>query len=698
MEQKIRRSSYITIAIILVGLAVLNVLDWQSQTVGIITGIAYLFFFSHIFGSIYIAKKGWEVFFGVLFLTALVALYGAYTIFFFQFTELAYIFLIAGIPMVLFIPYYHFQPKEKFSWKKLIKDYLNRFTLRQETKLRSVLILAYALAALASAFLIFAGRTNESIQSPWEVVPPQFWPLYFLATAILVTYLFRANRVKLPLLLIIAHTLLSSGVAVIVYQVGFGFDPFIHQATERIIAATGTITPTPLYYLGQYGLIIFLQKLFFIDLEIIDRWLVPVLFSLTLPPVIFYTFSYWLQKNYALVLSLGVLVIPFGGFIMTTPQNLANLFFMITILLSLLYFRNQVHLTALCLLTLATIAIHPLAGIPLAITLGLFTLFKLMYTNYARHTSLFVVSSLVFVIALPLIFLINGSSIALQLPDINRNDLWLLSWVDRFDLPLNLVYLLNANAVVLALAVIGVGLHVITKNKLLRNNAAYLMAALVIFINFIITKYFITFPQLQLIDSVPFVGRLLTLAFYILLPFFLLGLYYLIKSFWEKDGFGQGFVILSLSGLITASVYLSYPRLDEYGPAKFFSVSASDIQTVNIIGQTAHPNHIVLANQMIGAAAIQEHGFKKYYGNQFYYAMPSGDPHTLYDGFLEMTYEGAQRATMERLMAETGVHESYFVVNKYWRDADKIVAQARQSADQVFEIDDGTVYIFKYTR
>ena len=63
-----------------------------------------------------------------------------------------------------------------------------------------------------------------------------------------------------------------------------------------------------------------------------------------------------------------------------------------------------------------------------------------------------------------------------------------------------------------------------------------------------------------------------------------------------------------------------------------------------------------------------------------------------------MIYEGARRTTMERIMTEAGVTEGYFVVNKYWRDADKIVAKARQSADQVFEIGNGTVYVFKYTR
>ena len=158
------------------------------------------------------------------------------------------------------------------------------------------------------------------------------------------------------------------------------------------------------------------------------------------------------------------------------------------------------------------------------------------------------------------------------------------------------------------------------------------------------------------------------------------------------------FIILLLSGLITAAFYLSYPQINQYAPAKFFSLSDSDLKAVRLIEQIANPEHIVLANQMIGVAAIKEFGFKKYYNNQFYYSMPNGSPRTFYDRYLDMIYQGTKPEFMYLALNEAGAAEAYFVLNRYWRDAEKIAEQARQSATAVYEIDNGEVYIFKYER
>jgi len=290
----------------------------------------------------------------------------------------------------------------------------------------------------------------------------------------------------------------------------------------------------------------------------------------------------------------------------------------------------------------------------------------------------------------------NGSTINLTLPDFKKADLQFFGWIDKFDLPLNLAYLFNLNKILLAALMIIIGLCFINKNKLLKNNAGYLMAAFVIFIDFLITKYFLSFPELGDDDRNDFITRLLTLTFYILLPFFLIGLYWLIKKIFAQDIYNKIFLVFSLAGVITISFYLSYPRLNQYEPAKFFSLSTSDLKAVNFIEQNANPKHIVLANQMIGAAAIKEFSFKNYYNNQFYYSMPMGTPRTFYEYFLEMIYQGAKRETMEKAMLEAGVDESYFVLNKYWNNSEKIAQAAMDSADKVYEIDNGKIWIIKY--
>ncbi len=382
---------------------------------------------------------------------------------------------------------------------------------------------------------------------------------------------------------------------------------------------------------------------------------------------------------------------------MTAPQNLANLIFILTIILSLLYYKNQISVNILYLLTLATVAIHPMAGIPLLITVFLLNLFKFLYTSYIKYLSLYFFSALIFIIFLPLAFISNGSTLNLK-PVFQLADFKWFGWVDKFDLPLNLVYLVNLNKVILAGVIITIGLVYIAKHKLLKNNAGYLMAALIIIVDFIIAKYFLTFSDLQDYDKNAFVARLAILAFYVLLPFFLIGLYFVIKKLYQHDSYTRLLLTLVLAGSLTISLYLSYPRLNQYEPAKFFSVSAADIKAVDFIEESAAPLHLVLANQMVGAAAIKEFGFKKYYQNQFYYSMPMGSPQTFYQAYLDMIYQGAKRETMEKVMAEANVNEAYFVLNQYWRDSEKIAKLASADADNVYDIENGKIWIFKYLK
>ena len=698
MEEKISKVKYLSITALIFIFLFLNLIFWHSQLVGFFAGLFFLIFYSFIFGSIFIAKKGWQLLYGLLFLLSLIGILGGLLIYFYHFNNSLYISILIFVPAILFAPYYHFTPKEKLNLKKIFSDYLSKFNERKEPKANFFLVIAYLILFIFALTFLIVGKTTTSIQSPWQVVSGRFFMAYFLATAFLSAYVLNARRTKLPLALLVIHTFLSTGVAVIVYQIGYGFDPFIHQATEKIIAATGTITPKPLYYLGQYAIVVFLNKLTLINIELIDRLLVPLTASLFLPLTTYFVFSHWLKKNHALILALAILVIPFSGFIMTAPQNLANLFFIITILLSILYFRGNIKITMLYLLAGCTTIIHPLAGIPLLICLALFSLFKFMFDSYRQYLSLFFWVALIFVIILPLVFIVNGSGLNLALPDIHRSDLNIINLVDKFDLPLNLAYFVYFNKIILAGAIIIIGLWYLAKHKLLKNNSVYLIASLIIFLSYLIIKYFLIFPDLRTNDQTDFVNRIKTLSFYILLPLFLIGIHIIIKSIWRKNWLFKAFTIFIMTGAITISFYLSYPRVNIYEPAKFFSVSESDIKAVKLIENIANPDHVVLANQMIGAAAIQEFGFKKYYANQFYYSMPMGSPQRLYDLYLEMVYQGAKKETMDKAMAEANVNEAYFVLNRYWKNSEKIAAQAALSAQEVYTIDNGTIYVYQYTR
>ena len=89
----------------------------------------------------------------------------------------------------------------------------------------------------------------------------------------------------------ISNILLILGISAIIYPLGFGFDGFIHRATEVWIQNNGFITPKQPYYIGQYVLVIFLNKLSLVPLSWIDRLLLPALEAAFIPPLAFLTLS-----------------------------------------------------------------------------------------------------------------------------------------------------------------------------------------------------------------------------------------------------------------------------------------------------------------------------------------------------------------------------------------------------------------------
>ena len=153
-----------------------------------------------------------------------------------------------------------------------------------------------------------------------------------------------------------------------------------------------------------------------------------------------------------------------------------------------------------------------------------------------------------------------------------------------------------------------------------------------------------------------------------------------------------------LSCVLSAALYLTYPRHDNYFNSRGYSVSSSDIKAVDWINADAKADYIVLANQQVGAAALSRFGFKKYYGagQIFYYPIPTSSP--LYQYYLDMVYKKPSRETMFKAMDLTGVNLGYFVLNKYWWAFPKILDEAKFRASSWQIIDNGQVYVFKYEK
>ena len=581
-------------------------------------------------------------------------------------------------------------------------------------------------------YILYSSRTADPIASPWQAVPAKFFIIYALATFILL--ISPAN--PLFWLKITLHYFLSFSVALIVYKIGYGFDPFIHQAALEVIDKNSYIMPKTFYYTGQYSLEIISHKIFRLPLLYIDKALVPVLASILLPLTVKFSRQKIFNKEhlkpthlnhgtlYPHTKDLGAgasdnpcaksaghsrcggkllllaLVIPFSIFIVTVPQNLAYLFLILIILLSLAPI-NYLKAMAMVSLALAAFFIQPIAGIPAILFLiYYFTENAAIKSVYKKIFYILIFFSTSFI--LPFLFYLlekrnaNFNSNGNIFTWANFNN---LKWPpaitpDSENFILNFVYLygFNLKFIIILLASVGLFSLVIKKNPLIKK---YLFFSATIFLAYILTAS-LNFNYLISSERSNYADRLLIIGAIFLLPFILESLYLLAYKIKTEASAVKIPLYIFICLLISASLYLSYPRQDKYYNGHGYQTSQSEITAVKYIDSVAKNEFIVLTNQQLSAAALRELGFKKYYKNNiFYYSIPTGDK--LYSYYLMMV-KNPSRQTMLSAMDFAGADEAYFVINKYWWASAKIVDEAKLSADSWFIINNGDVYIFQYVK
>lgn len=571
-----------------------------------------------------------------------------------------------------------------------------------------MLILSY-LAFVALAFYVLTSSvSNHALISPWQVVDKGFFWLYAIASVLLLIIIIKGEvgrQAKLRLLSL--HYLLSFIIAAIVYRLGYGFDPFVHQATMELIDKKGAVDPKPVYYLGQYALIVIIHKLSACPIFLLNKLLVPVLAAIFLPGAIYRLAGhYWRadeQEDKRLLVPFFGLIIGFSPFILSTPQNLSYLWLIITLAFGL----AKSGLIWPLVLALATAAIHPLTGIP---ALGWWLLLafdryrKKLPKRPAKAIAIFL--PLMNALALPLALFLGGgaglknfswsfSSLLAPLANVFAG----MGGAGEEGWLLNLVYFFADNySLWLTLALIA-GVIALWRRHPGERTKSLLSISFSLIIAYLISSQ-IAFRDLISYEQGNFSGRLLVLIVIFLSPALISGLQGLIEKIAKQDRVSRTIWVIFGLGLLVASLYVSYPRFDRHFNSRGYSTGDNDVRAVNLIDQEADGNYIVLANQQVSAAALSQLGFDHYYesstGPLYFYPIPTGG--LLYDYYLDMVYEAPERATMEEAMALAGVSESYLVVNRYWNLSARIIAAAKLSADSWQSVGGNEVFIFRYLR
>lgn len=708
----------IIISLILVVGLVGNLFVWKNQLIGLTFGPAYLIFFGLMLGSILFIKKPtiFKFLYGLFFLISGISFLGAVIYYLFQLNNFVITTLIIFAPIILII----FFKRNKNNLE--VKHDFCPVQVSPHLLRTSFLVAAFVFLTIINFHFLSNAGTVEAIRSPWKVLPFEFFLSYFGASTILLWFIFKSQKETLNLILTSVHTFLTVSLVLFVYKLGYGFDPFIHQATEKVIALEGFILPKPFYYLGQYSLVVFLAKILQAPIEWIDKLLLPLLIAALMPTAIYFSLKPFTSRNKrsyfgtavskcehkagASLLSLLILVLPFTAFIATTPQGLANFYLLITIFLAILTLCREFSISYLWFLGFTTILIHPLAGIPSLIFISLLTLFIILkkedgVIEILRKIILaggFILAA----VAIPLIFVAasfflkdSAAAISLKFPEKMVLDWHWPVWFNHFQPLYDLIYTYGKNIPFILLAISLTGYFLIRKR--FPSGLIYIATFAALIVNYILIKLFVTFPLIIQYEQQIFPQRILEISFYFLIPLFLFALYKFFEKLATSSRLLKFFFILLFGSLLTFSLYYSYPKDDgeDYHIDRGYSVSSSDIAAVHAIGQDAgERDYIVLANQMVGAAAVREFGFKKYYGQNFYYSIPTGYPPYKY--YLKMVYETPSRATAAETANLVNVNLVYFVVNKYWTDSEKIIEKAKTTADEWFEIDGGKIWIFKY--
>lgn len=643
--------------------------------------------------------------FGCLFLSAASALFG--TAVFYLSGIHSYHWQAWLIIISIALPLLSFKKPLIIEWK----FYKLNFNL-PTIVLTSLFIFLQFLAYL----LIWQSRTAQAIRTPWEVLPDNFLAIYFVLFLVLLLII-RNSKGNWPLILIVSQVFLTFSLATIIYEIGFGFDPFIHRANVKLINETGVLLPKPLYYIGQYGLILFYNFLFKIPIATIDKFLVPVLSAVFLPLGIFTAFlnNFKTKRHLLLTVTAGLMLIPFFSFIATTPQALANLIALITILLAIFSINNKRWIFwPISIMALFTLSIHPISGLPL-----LFFVILLAGNHYffeCRMPSLLknsIAWELVILggLALPIAFLINSTGTLSELK-VAWHSGWLLGLKDIFKglIPffyyrryisapdLWYTYCFNIFWLISSLAI--AGLAFTARRRQFKKYSIFLLGALIALINYLLVKSAVNFLSLISYEQQNYPQRIMEIGLYFLAPLAIIGLYLTIEKIYKIGIWAQISMIMLLALCSTAAFYYDYPRVDKIKESHGYSTSITDVKTVKFIDNLemvknkSADSYAVLASQPVSAAAIQEFSFRTYHNGLYFYPVPTGGKlYQLYEEYAYGRRPSQEIAATARYL--TGAKKIYFVINNYWFSAIKRIEQEKETANAWYALD-GKNYIFLY--
>jgi hypothetical protein len=558
-------------------------------------------------------------------------------------------------------------------------------------------MVALGLASLIACFYAIKASagvaTDQSIRTPWPLLP--VGALAACAIPALAAWIAawktksRVFVAALSALAVLSVTLITP----LVYSVGFGFDGFLHRASESILLKSGTLSPKPPYYIGQYVFVTWLSRLTHIDVSVLDRFLVPI--AAAILPFFFLP----LAKDRRAMPVAALLFLPLSAFVVTTPQAFAYLVGCLALLSALGSANNRWHPAVALALSAWALAIHPLAGLPLA--LGAIAILLASFKQIPVQ-ALGWIAALAAAVSVPAAFaLLNTSQASVSwnianlwnaqtlgaffsalMPPQNRVALW-ADWASMVAFLLPVAMTFSAGVA-------------IWKDRE-RRRFWTLLSALAV--GMVLAGLFLKaageFAFLIEYERGNYADRLFVLAVFFLLAPAACGASFLLERFEKAGASAIAALLIGLFAWHGAQAYDALPRFDASVTNHGWSASLSDIQAVRWIDRDAEQQpYTVLANQSVSAVAVQELGFKRYAGDVFFYPIPTGGK--LYQVFLDAVEDHSTTDTI-REAGQLGQSKLvYVVLNDYWWDAQAVGDHLAGMADAEQDFGTSTDRVFKF--
>lgn len=537
------------------------------------------------------------------------------------------------------------------------------------------------------AFSVWNGRTDSALQSPWTQIPSWFFPLFFLNTLLLLYSLWNKKFSQRSFFAALSHISLFLSIAFLSFRFGYAYDPLIHQAAEKYVSEHGKIEPLQPFYIGQYALVSALHTISQIPTIIIDRALLPLLASVSIPIIGFVglTKGWKISKEKSLVALCGILIIPLSELTFTVPHNISVLLLIWWILLLPYALTTRGGKITLAALALSATTFHPLIGIPLCIG----TIISIALNKYPRR-SIAVLGSILIGLGLATMFGIYriqhgetffASTVAFD------NFLNIFSFTQNLAHVRPRLQLLYGLHFLIPYAIIAAGIALSKKTESRIRWSLFSISGGILFGIFLISTL-ISIPGIVSYEQNEFALRLKNILPLFFIPF--------IISRVDEIRYKK-IAVFICAILITTSLYFSYPRVD--GVAKpGWNISRGDVELTKNIPQIAkNKPYIVLSNQILAAAGLRELGFDKRLIvpntiDTYPYSIAMSEPiYPLTQKILYQELNGVDVRTLAQLISGP----IFVAVHNYWYRFDDIASEANVAgADKIYQFDGITVYEF----